>query len=64
MFLLKFERDRLRWKYWLFQACKRYGLSVLNYIATSYHIHLPVKDLGRGEISQSMQLISGWTAQE
>jgi putative transposase len=27
-FLLQFERDRLRWKYWLFQACKRYGLSV------------------------------------
>ncbi len=27
-FLLKFERDRLRWKYWLFQVCKRYGLSV------------------------------------
>ena len=60
--LLKFERDRSRWKYWLFQATKRYGLCVLNYIATSNH--LLVRDTGRTEIARSMQLISGRTAQE
>ncbi len=63
-FLLKFARDRRRWKYWLFQARKRYGLCVLSYIVTSNHIHLLVLDRGKGEIVQSMQLIAGRTAQE
>jgi len=63
-FLLKFERDRRRWKHWLFQACKRYGLSVLNYIATSNHIHLLIRDTGRGAIARSMQLTAGRVAQE
>jgi REP element-mobilizing transposase RayT len=49
---------------WLFQARKRYGLSVLNYIATSNHIHLLIRDTGGRAISQSMQLISGRVAQE
>jgi len=63
-FLLKFERDRLRWKYWLFQAVKRYGLCVLNYIVTSNHIHLLVRDTKQQTISRSMQLIAGRVAQE
>ena len=63
-FLLKFSKDRRRWRYWLFEAKKRYGLSVLNFIVTSNHIHLLVVDRGRGEIAQSMQLIAGRTAQE
>ncbi len=41
-FLLKFGRDRRRWVQWLFEAKKRYGLCILNYIATSNHIHLLV----------------------
>lgn len=63
-FLLKFERDRRRWRHWLFQARLRYELSVLNYIATSNHIHLLVRDTGRDVISRSVQLIAGRTAQE
>jgi putative transposase len=63
-FLLKFERDRRRWQQWLFQARKRYGLSVLNYIATSNHIHLLVRDTGGGAIARSMQLTAGRVAQE
>lgn len=63
-FLLKFARDRARWIHWLFEAKKRYKLSVLNYIVTSNHIHLLARDQGRGEISQSMQLIAGRVAQE
>ena len=58
-FLLKFAKDRQRWRHWLFEAKKRYGLSVLNYIVTSNHIHLLVRDCGRGEIAKSMQLIAG-----
>ncbi|MFC1589769.1 transposase, partial [Pseudomonadota bacterium] len=37
---------------------------VLNYIVTSNHIHLLVRDCGKGEIAKSMQLIAGRTAQE
>lgn len=37
-FLLKFARDRQRWRYWLFEAKTRFGLCVLNYTATSNHI--------------------------
>ncbi len=63
-FLLKSQADRRRWQYWLFQARRRYGLSVLNYIVTSNHIHLLVQDHGNNAISSAMQLISGRTAQE
>ena len=42
-FLLKFATDRRRYLQWLFQAKKRYGLSVLNYMVTSNHIHLVVR---------------------
>ena len=48
-FLLKFARDRRRWLHWLFEARKRYGLSVLNYIDTSNHNHLLVRNRGHGE---------------
>ena len=50
-FSLEFKRDRRLWWRWLFEAKKRYGLCVLNYIVTSNHIHLLVKDRGKGEIA-------------
>jgi putative transposase len=64
-FLLKFGRDRRRWLQWLFEAKKRFGLSVLNYMVTSNHIHLLVGDNGDREvIPNSIQLIAGRTGQE
>ena len=63
-FLLKFARDRRRWLYWLFEARKRFSLCVLNYIVTSNHIHLLVRDRGQGEIARGMQLVAGRTGQE
>ena len=64
-FLLKFARDRRRYLQWLFEAKKRYGLTVLNYMVTSNHIHLLVRDDGeRDVIPNSIQLIAGRTAQE
>ena len=39
-------------------------MSVLNYIATSNHIHLLIWDQGNSEISSSMQLDASRTAQE
>jgi putative transposase len=50
---------------WLFEAKKRYGLSVLNYTVTSNHVHLIVKgDRDRETIPKSIQLIAGRTGQE
>ena len=50
---------------WLYQARKRYGLVILNYMVTSNHIHLLVVDTGKRDvISKSMQLVAGRTAQE
>jgi putative transposase len=63
-FLLKFARDRQRYLRWLFEAKKRFGLCVLDYMVTSNHVHLLVKDTGEGVIAQSVQLIAGRTAQE
>jgi putative transposase len=64
-FLLRFRKDRHRWMQWLYQARKRYGLEILNYIVTSNHIHLLVKDTeGLGSIPRSIQLVAGRTGQE
>ncbi len=41
-FLLKFARDRQTWIDWLFDARKRFGLCVLDYMVTSNDIHLLV----------------------
>ena len=63
-FLLKFAKDRQRWLHWLFKAKQRYGLCVLNYVVTSNHIHLLVKDTGGCVIPRSLQLVAGRTGQE
>lgn len=64
-FLLKFRIDRDRYRYWLWEAKKRYGLCLLNYMFTSNHIHLIVYDNGSEDvIEQSMQLAQGRIAQE
>jgi putative transposase len=63
-FLLKLRHDRRRWLWWLFEARRRYGLCVLNYIVTRNHIHLLVRDRGASEIAPSMALVAGRTGQE
>jgi putative transposase len=64
-FLLKFAKDRHRWLQWLYQARRRYGLTILNYTVTSNHIHLIVHDDSSGQqIPQSIQLVAGRTGQE
>ena len=62
--LLRFNIDKRAWMRWLFESRRRYGLSVLNYVVTSNHIHLLVFDQGQGEIARSMQLLAGRTGQE
>jgi putative transposase len=59
-FLLKFARDRHSYLRWLFEAKKRFGLSVLDYIVTCNHVHLLTPKV----IANSMQLIAGRSGQE
>jgi REP element-mobilizing transposase RayT len=49
---------------WVFEAKKRFGLSVLDYMVTSNHVHLLLKDTSPNVIARSMQLIAGRTGQE
>ena len=64
-FLLKFAKDREGWIDWLFEAKKRYRSVVLNYMATSSHIHLLGYDKEGGDvIPKSVQLAVGRTAQD
>ncbi len=51
---------------WLYQAKKRYrGLSVLNYMVTSNHVHLLIFDnSGRNIIPDSIKLVAGRTGKE
>ena len=62
-FLLRFGRDRRLWRRWLYEARVRHGLCVLDYTVTSNHVHLVVRDQGRGEVAASMQLLEGCTGQ-
>ena len=48
---------------WLYQARKKYGLKILNYMVTSNHI-LVVNDGDRDVIPNSMKLVAGRTGQE
>jgi REP-associated tyrosine transposase len=63
-FLLKFKRDRDRYRYWLYEARKRYGLTVLNYVITSNHVHLLIKDHQEAEVSKGLQLVAGCMGRE
>jgi putative transposase len=48
----------------LFEAKKRYSVSILNFIATSNHIHLVVSaNNGSESIPRAMQLIAGRSGQ-
>lgn len=64
-FLFRFAKDRRRWLHWLFEAKKRYGLVILDYMVTSNHVHLLVVDGGSREvIPRAIQLVAGRTGQE
>lgn len=64
-FLFKFAKDRLRWMQWLYEARKRYGLVILDYIVTSNHTHLLVYDNDITDvIPMSVQLLAGRIGQE
>ena len=39
-FLLKFQHDKLLWIRWMREAQRRFGLTILNFMITSNHVHL------------------------
>ncbi|WP_245809428.1 transposase [Desulfamplus magnetovallimortis] len=62
---MKFAKDKRVWIQWLFESKRRYGLTILNYVVTSNHIHLLVVDNGvRETIPKPIQLTAGRCAQE
>ena len=63
-FLLTYARDRRLWRSWLFEARRRYGLSVLNYIVTRNHNHLMVATDDKYTLPRAMRLVAGQTAQK
>ncbi len=50
--------ERRRYLYWLFQARRRFGLSILNYSVHINEVHLMCMDKGRGEIPCSMHMLA------
>lgn len=63
-FLLKFVRDRHFWRMCLFEARRRYGVCVLNYIATSNHVHILVDSHDADTVPAAMRYVAGRTAQQ
>jgi REP element-mobilizing transposase RayT len=61
---LKFDKDKRRWIHWLFEAKKRFGLTILDFTVTSKHIHLLVYNGKVNVIPKSIQLIAGRTGRE
>ncbi|MCK4837820.1 MAG: transposase [Desulfobulbaceae bacterium] len=58
-------KDRRRFIQWLFEAKRRYGLTILNYTVTSNHIHLLIQDgKERDVIPRSIKLVAGRIGQE
>ena len=69
-FLLKFRRDKMLWIRWMHEAKLRFGLTILNFMVTSNHIHLMAM-AARAEaagasrpISLAMQLAHSRVAQQ
>jgi REP element-mobilizing transposase RayT len=61
---LKFNKDKGRWINWLFEAKKRFGLTILDFTVTSNHIHLLIYDGEVNIVPKSIQLIAGRTGRE
>lgn len=63
-FLLKFARDRDRYREILREELTARGGSLLSYTVTSNHVHLLVADAGPEEIARLMQAAQGRFAKE
>jgi putative transposase len=58
-FLLRFARDRDTYRSWLREGVRRTGVSVLDYIITSNHVHIVAESGRSSEIADLMRLAEG-----
>ena len=63
-FLLRFKHDRRRYLARLREAAGSYGVSVLNYMVTSNHVHLLLWAASPASVSAAMQYVAGAAAQD
>jgi putative transposase len=63
-FLLRFKQDRRQYLARLREAAGTYGVSVLNYMVTSNHVHLLLWAESPASVSAAMQYVAGTTAQD
>ena len=63
-FLLRFKRDRRQYLARLREAAATHGVSVLNYLVTSNHVHLLLWAEAPAGVSAAMQYVAGSTAQD
>lgn len=63
-FLFKSQIIRKTYLSWLYEARKKYDLSILNYMVTSNHVHILMAEKYEGSISLGMQCTAGRFAQE
>ena len=63
-FLLRCERDRRRYRWWLWEGLQRYCASLLGFSLTSNHVHLLLYAHDGQCISNLVQLVHSRVAQE
>jgi putative transposase len=63
-FLLKFAKDRNRYRTWLRAGLMRFPVSLLGYCITSNHVHLVLYAESDKSVSDLMQLVEGSMAQQ
>ena len=64
-YLFRFAKYRDMYRKYLFQASRRFNVSVLSYVVTSNHIHVLIAtgDRGYPEVSEALQYVHGEVAQ-
>ncbi|MDT8389630.1 MAG: transposase [Lentisphaeria bacterium] len=60
-FFFKFAKYRRMYRCYLFEATRRFNISILGYVVTSNHVHVLITtgDRGRPEVSEAMQYVHG-----
>ena len=64
-YLFRFSKYRDMYRYYLFEATKRFNIRILTWMVTSNHVHLLVTSGKRGgvQISKALQFVHGEVAQ-
>lgn len=63
-FLLKFRKDRRIYLRRLYEATRKYDVSVLDYVVTSNHVHLLLHARNAGDVSEALRYVQGNSARD